>query len=511
MDNKKRAILLAAAVAAVFLIAAGVYFALSGMENRMYTKQLEKAEAYADNRDYENAILVYQELINQNPQQSEAYKGLSDVYVRQGNMEMAAMQLELGAGRTGDVNLSIMLNRLLEEPGPAATDGILTSDKSKGIRIPMINEDLFDLFSRGSYRDYTGRYQINAQNESSSGSVVVTVSGDGFAAKLTFADGEVSDLAVPSEIVLQNALRLFSYEDELAYEDFESLPLENLKTEKKTDGKTWITFDYKDLEVEVECNERDAVDSDSEAHMTPMHRASEPKGMIQTLSGSIMDAQDAGGVSDAFMTFTSTDDPSAPPYSCFGNADGSYSLELPAGNYELKIDADGYTPYEQDVYVSSYTEGMTQDFILSKVSDGEIRIVLTWGSYPEDLDSYLIGKTEQGDDVFVNYNNTECYAGGEQIAELDIDDTDGDGPETTTLYHLKGDYSFSVFDYNLTRKIAESGASVTIYFPDGTSDTFTIDYEEGDYTLWEVFDLHDGQMSVTNRVSYMEGVQGRKW
>lgn len=511
MNNRKRAILLVAAVAAVFLIAGGVYLALSGMENRVYMRQLKKAEDYARNKDYENAILIYQELINQSPKQPDAYQGLSNVYAEQGDIEMAAMQLELGAGRTGDANLSIMLNRLLDASDSSRADGIRTDRKAEGIRIPMINEDLFALFGRGSYRDYAGKYQVNPEKETGSGSASVTVNGDGFVATLYFVDGVVSDSAIPSEIVLQNALRLFSYENDLTYEELENLNLENLQAEKREDGKIWITFDYKDLEAEVECNESGAIDSDSEARLTPKHKAAEAKGMIQTLSGSITDAQDASGVSDAVLTFTSLDDRSAPPYRCLGTTDGSYSLELPEGNYELTVDADGYTTYETDVYVSGYSNGMTQDFILSKESEGEIRIVLTWGSYPSDLDSYLEGTTDRNEEVFINYNNKENYGAGELLAELDLDDTDGDGPETTTLYHTKGHYKFSVFDYNLTKKIGESGASVTVYFPDGGQETFTLDYEEGENTLWEVFELHDGELTVIDRVSYVVGSYDNKW
>ena len=137
--------------------------------------------------------------------------------------------------------------------------------------------------------------------------------------------------------------------------------------------------------------------------------------------------------------------------------------------------------------------------------------MLTWGSYPADLDSYLEGTTDRNEEVFINYNNKENYGAGELLAELDLDDTDGDGPETTTLYHTKGHYKFSVFDYNLTKKIGESGASVTVYFPDGGQETFTLDFEEGENTLWEVFELHDGELTVIDRVSYVVGSYDNKW
>ena len=90
------------------------------------------------------------------------------------------------------------------------------------------------------------------------------------------------------------------------------------------------------------------------------------------------------------------------------------------------------------------------------------------------------------------------------IADLDIDDTDGNGPETITLHHINGDYTYTVFDYNLTKDIAKSGASVTVYFPDGTNTTIECPFEEGEFTNWDVFELHDGDFMEVNKLSFNE-------
>lgn len=52
-----------------------------------------------------------------------------------------------------------------------------------------------------------------------------------------------------------------------------------------------------------------------------------------------------------------------------------------------------------------------------------LRVVLTWGKTPEDLDSHMIFP---GNNIFFgNQKGTD--------AELDVDDTDSYGPETITL------------------------------------------------------------------------------
>ena len=503
MNNRKGIILTIAAVISALLIAVAVYIALSGREQRIYTKQLKKAEELVSANDYQNAILIYQELINMNPEKMEAYKGISEAYALQGDLGMAAAQLELGYGRTGETQLQDLLNKVEEQQETMAQDH-LSQGKASGITEPSVNEELFALFGGGTFRDYEAICDIVSAEELPDGAKSFTVNGQGFSASLLYPKGSFSDSKIPSEITLQNALRLFSYEGELALDDLEMLPLESLKLERKTDGAQVITFDYKGLEAEVECNGELMIDSDSEAYLTPSKSGVERNDTVQNLFGLVMDAQNAKGVKDIELTFESVDDSAAEPYACTSDEEGNYSIDLPVGFYNVFIEGAGYAPYEKEVYVSGYSAWTNEDFILSKLLDEEIRIVLTWGSYPADLDSYLEGKTDKGDDVFVYYQSFRSNAGDEALADLDIDDTDGNGPETITLHHLKGDYTYTVFDYNLTRDIAKSGASVTVYFPDGTHKTIDCHFEEGEFTNWEVFKLHDGTMTEVNELTFNE-------
>ena len=63
------------------------------------------------------------------------------------------------------------------------------------------------------------------------------------------------------------------------------------------------------------------------------------------------------------------------------------------------------------------------------VQNGQLRVVLTWGETPRDLDSHL--DTPSGCHVF--YGRKQCDGGRES---LDTDVTDSYGPETINIHSL---------------------------------------------------------------------------
>ena len=125
---------------------------------------------------------------------------------------------------------------------------------------------------------------------------------------------------------------------------------------------------------------------------------------------------------------------------------------------------------------------------MSPEMNGEARIVLTWGSYPSDLDSHLIGNG-----VHVSWLNTSTAAAG-----LDLDDQDGYGPETTTIYDLSGDYTFVVHDFTNSGDIGSSGAEATVYLPG--QEPVTISISGSGSNTWVVCSITDGKLDIINEV-----------
>ena len=166
-----------------------------------------------------------------------------------------------------------------------------------------------------------------------------------------------------------------------------------------------------------------------------------------------------------------------------------------------------------NVKITSFSDGKDVEFemeedknysgeqftISPELMAGSARIVLEWGAEPQDLDSYLYGDTDSGADVFVNYYNKQCTDGGDLIAELDVDDTNGYGPETVTLYDLNGVYRYTVVDYRVTGTLQHYGATVKVYLPNQSSpEVITIAPGAGVENIWDVFELDHGELKILN-------------
>jgi hypothetical protein len=149
----------------------------------------------------------------------------------------------------------------------------------------------------------------------------------------------------------------------------------------------------------------------------------------------------------------------------------------------LIIKKAGYSP----LVTKCPCKGMT--YALSPVMhslDG-LRVVLTWGTTPADLDLHTVFP---GNHVFFSHKLG-------RDANLDVDDTDGSGPETITIEKkaFGQPYLFAVHDYTnreTTQRaaLAESRARVFVY----VGETLIRRYEvptHGLGTLWTVFSIDE--------------------
>ena len=87
-----------------------------------------------------------------------------------------------------------------------------------------------------------------------------------------------------------------------------------------------------------------------------------------------------------------------------------------------------------------------------------------------------------------------------KLAELDVDDTTGYGPETITLYDLNGVYRYTVKDFRRTRTLQQYGATVKVYLPgQAQPEVITVAPNAGLVNIWEVFELDHGELRILNR------------
>lgn len=216
-----------------------------------------------------------------------------------------------------------------------------------------------------------------------------------------------------------------------------------------------------------------------------------------TFNGTIIDAITGTGIENAQLTLTNGFDNQLgiQVASATSNSTGVYSFtSVPSGNYTLIVSKDGYIKNVSNIQLQSSTDGdtITQDFTLAPYSEN-MRIVLSWGEAPSDLDSHLAKMNNDTRDWHVYYSNRD-----EMEANLDVDDTSSYGPETITLSTIENDAVYKYYIHNYTNAysdtsdaLSNSGANVKVYVGNNEY-VFNVPNYPG--TIWKVFEIVQGNI-----------------
>ena len=229
-----------------------------------------------------------------------------------------------------------------------------------------------------------------------------------------------------------------------------------------------------------------------------------------TASGRVVNAFDASSVPNATLKIykginQKTGNPVATTRS---DASGNYTVSLTPGNYSVYASADGYMSSTSTITVLSGRAVGEQNCTMTPIlKAGEIRIILTWGRTPADLDSHLVGPAEGGGKFHTYYSAMNYNYGSVNYVNLDVDDTTSYGPETTSVYKgLNGTYTFYVHDFTNrasgnSSAMATSGAQVKVYVA-GKEDPYVFNVPNQPGTLWKVCTIQNGQVKAVNHMSY---------
>lgn len=205
------------------------------------------------------------------------------------------------------------------------------------------------------------------------------------------------------------------------------------------------------------------------------------------------------------------------------NASGSSDDYDSAASLQVRWDFEGDgiwdTSWSTDKYITySYPDRGTYLPILEvRDSDGlmarssldivvgsrqALKIILTWGEQPTDLDSHLYTPEIEG----FNYHIYYVDKGSPEMppyAWLDIDDTSSYGPETIWLERIfTGIYSYSVYNYSGVPDITTSSAHVEVIDAQGVIAAFDVPVT-GSGRWWNVFTLDGttGEITWINTIS----------
>jgi hypothetical protein len=181
---------------------------------------------------------------------------------------------------------------------------------------------------------------------------------------------------------------------------------------------------------------------------------------------------------------------------------------VPAGYYTVEAAMDNYVTGYANIIVLSDNPKNDYDFTITPVlSEDEIRIVLTWGAEPSDIDSHLIGRTPSGDSFNVYYDDKVYHYNDAEMANLDVDDTTSYGPETITILEdIFGTYTYAVHDYSNrdasgSYALSNSGAIVRVYQGSTRIAEYHVPVDQIG-TYWTVFQIdRSGNITPVNAIS----------
>ncbi|MBE6647068.1 MAG: VWA domain-containing protein [Ruminococcaceae bacterium] len=177
---------------------------------------------------------------------------------------------------------------------------------------------------------------------------------------------------------------------------------------------------------------------------------------------------------------------------------------LEPGNYTLQFvdessSSTRYNTVSINVTVTGNTTTTNQNVAMAKpMNAGTFKVVITWGSYPSDLDSHLKIDTPSSD-YHVSYSNKRPSGAG---ANLDVDDTSAYGPETITVTSVKSNTIYTYYIHNFSGQsngIQNSNATVKLYIG---SEVYTFNAPNGSGVYWNVFSYNSatGEVTVNNTI-----------
>lgn len=176
-----------------------------------------------------------------------------------------------------------------------------------------------------------------------------------------------------------------------------------------------------------------------------------------TVTGIVVDSQGGDPITGALVRFVR----GSASVEATTDATGTFTIDgIATGTYTVTIRADGFLDVVlNDVVIVDGANTLPQTVATVAPPAGAFRIVLSWGTEPRDLDSHLTGPNGEGGRFHV-YFSDETFS---DIAMLDTDDTNGEGPETITLTpRTNGMYRYSVHNFSDQSTSGSQGIAGTV-------------------------------------------------
>ena len=128
----------------IIAVAAGVII-FNSTDGARFRKQLNLGQRYLSEMNYEEAVVAFNQAIEINPRNADAYLGLADAYIGLGDEEAALAALKKGYEATGDERLKAWIDEMEAEMAERGAGTSETAEESDEItrRLEEIYETIF--------------------------------------------------------------------------------------------------------------------------------------------------------------------------------------------------------------------------------------------------------------------------------------------------------------------------------------------------------------------------------
>ena len=504
MEKKKKLTIILCAIAAILIVGIGILLAFHASSGNDYMSSINKGQKYLEAGKYDDAIVAFQAAIKKDASRTDGYEGLVRAYQLAGYETLAKEALAKGIQETQSISLRLQMASIFEDSSylydTKEVKNLSVTEHKASEASEGINKTLLTFLAGADYGQYDKKYQLTKGPVS--GNIysyqveelhlVLYFDNGGSNNRINPSTGYPYSEFMPDSLSVTDMSYLFGTGEEMTADKVKAME----GVSRFTQGEDSITFEAGGCSIRISTDETGKIAANADNTIRVLQVKEE--GETATLEGRVVDAVNGQGVADALVSVYQGNTAKGEAVRGSTDSDGYYSLEVKSGDYYVLVEKDGYITGEFDVTVLAKASVTSQEFSISRVlEEDEIRIVLTWGTSPSDLDSYLQGTASDGSQInSCYYSKKQKNSSGNMVAELDLDDVDGEGPETTTLYDMGGSFEFTVVDFTASGTMSSSGAQVRIY--KGNSLVETIHVPQGIDNVWSVARIEGGEIRVTN-------------
>ncbi len=512
MNGKMIGVIAGGVTLAVIMIGILTMVLLNQHTTKVYEETLDKGEKYLAEMNYDQAIIEYQELIDLNPEKEDGYMGLANAYMGKYEYDLAEAAIQDGIKMTNASGLVSLLGVLYEQRDMNITGDNISTDDLVMVEVSntTLNTSVLNIIGEYTYNDYAFKYGSGTVNYSSSTGVTeVTYSGfdgtcnyyntTGDSYRVDSKTSQPYANRKPNEVTFATIHSIFNDIDGvITLEKFEKL-VGGIATVSfdATTGKNMVSAVYGKCTINIECDESgNIVSTTAWNQIVPMEvSVIDTDEDLGSISGDVINAVTGQGTSAMITVREGHGTNGKVIEEIDTNSNGKYTFAYADGEYTFEVSKTDFITEFFEVEIKNQKDVTGEDLVISpELEEGEIRVVLEWGSEPSDLDTHARGTASNGSSFHVYYGNDAYYVEGETVASLDVDDTNGNGPETLTVYDREATFEYWIEDFTESGTMSQSGATVKVYLP-GTSSPKIYEVPSGVGNTWEVFKYEDGEIS----------------